>query len=75
MSFWPGFDPWPPKKEVWIAAAIMTFVVTPLLILLGVVGQVILGIILVTCIVLSLRVRLKQVDARAEEFRRSGPDE
>ncbi|HET9197810.1 MAG TPA: hypothetical protein VFN92_06095 [Solirubrobacterales bacterium] len=75
MSFWPGLDRWPPPKEVWIAAAVMTFVVTPLLILLGVAGQIILGAIVVACVVMGLRTRLKQVDVRAEELRRAAPED
>ncbi|HET9866562.1 MAG TPA: hypothetical protein VFQ06_04670 [Nitrospira sp.] len=75
MWFWPGLDRWPPPKEVWIAAAVLAFVVTPILLLLGIVGQVILGVVLFVCIVMSLRLRLKQLDVRAEEFRRAGPDD
>lgn len=75
MWFWPGVDKWPPSKEVWIAAAIMAFVVTPLLLLIGVVGQVILVFAVVAGIILSLRLRVKQMNTRAEEFWRSGPDD
>jgi hypothetical protein len=74
MSFWPG-DRWPPPKEVWIAAALMAFVVTPLLILLGVAGQIIFGVILVFCIGLGVRNRTRQIDVLAEELRRSGPED
>lgn len=75
MMFWPGLDRWPPPKEVWIAAAVMAFVVTPLLILLGTVGQIIYGAIIVVGIVLGVRLRLKQLNVRAEEFWRSGPED
>jgi membrane protein implicated in regulation of membrane protease activity len=75
MWFWPGLDRWPPPKEVWIAAAIMALVVTPILALLGIVGQIIFGVILSVCIVLAVRRRLKQMNVRAEEFWRSGPDD
>ena len=53
----------------------MTFVVTPLLILLGVAGQIIFGAILVACVTLAMRARLKQIDVRAEELRRSAPED
>jgi hypothetical protein len=54
---------------------VLAFVVTPVLLLIGIVGQVILGIVLFLAIAMSLRLRLKQMDVLAEEFRRSGPDE
>lgn len=75
MLFWPGLDQWPPPKRVWIAAAIVAFVVTPLLLLIGIVGQVIIGIVVVVGIVLSVRLRLRQMNEHAEEFWRSGPDD
>jgi Na+/melibiose symporter-like transporter len=75
MWFWPGLDQWPPPKEVWIAAAVLAFVITPILLLIGIVGQIILGIVVFLCIGLSLRLRLKQMNVRADEFHRSGPDD
>lgn len=75
MLFWPGLDKWPPPKEVWIAAVVLAFVVTPLLMLLGIVGQIVLGIVVVAGIGLSAYIRLKQMNVRAEEFWRSGPDD
>lgn len=75
MGFWPGLDRWPPPKEVWIAAAVVTFVVTPLLILMGIVGQIIYGAMIVIGVVLSMRLRLKQMNGRTQEFWRSGPDD
>jgi phosphatidylserine synthase len=75
MWFWPGLDRWPHPKEVWIAAAALAFVVTPILLLIGIVGQIILGIVILVCIVLSLRLRLKHFEMRGEEFRRSDPDD
>ena len=75
MWYWPGLDRWPPPKEVWIAAAVMAFVVMPVLMLMGVVGKVIFGVILAICIVVAARARLKQMNVRAEEFRRSGPED
>lgn len=73
--YWPGLDKWPPPKEVWIAAAVMAFVVTPALILLGVVGQIIYAVILVSCVAIAVRARLKKLNGRAEEFWRSGPED
>ena len=73
MLYWPGLDRWPPPKRVWIAAAVVAFVVTPVLILIGVVGQIILGGIVIGCIAFSVKMRLKQMNVRAEEFWRSGP--
>jgi Na+/melibiose symporter-like transporter len=75
MWFWPGLDKWPPPKEVWIAAAVLAFLVTPLLLLIGIAGQIILGVVIVSCIALSLRIRVKQMNVRAEEFWRSGPED
>ena len=75
MLYWPGLDKWPPPKGVLIAAAVMTFVVTPLLILIGTVGQIIYGAILVSCITLGMRARLRRMNGRAEEFWRSGPED
>ncbi|HST69906.1 MAG TPA: hypothetical protein VLI94_09635 [Solirubrobacterales bacterium] len=75
MWFWPGVDRWPPPKEVWIAAAVLAFVVTPILLLIGIVGQVVLGAVLFVSIAFGLHLRLKQWNVRAEEFRRSGPDD
>lgn len=75
MMFWPGLDQWPPPKEAWIAAAVLAFVVTPLLLLIGIVGQIILGIVVVLCIALSVRARVRQTNAQAEEFWRSGPED
>jgi hypothetical protein len=75
MWFWPGLDQWPPPKEVWIAAAVLAFVITPILLLIGIVGQIILGVVIFLCIGLSWRLRLKQMNGRAEEFWRSGPDD
>jgi len=43
MLYWPGVDKWPPSKEVVIAAVVMTFVIFPIALLLGIVGQVIFG--------------------------------
>jgi len=53
----------------------MTFVVTPALILLGIVGQILFGAILVSCVILGLRARLRRLNGRAEEFWQSGPEE
>lgn len=75
MMFWPGLDKWPPPKEVLIAAAVMAFVVTPLLILIGTVGQILYGVILVSCIALGLRARLRRLNGRTEEFWHSGPED
>lgn len=75
MWFWPGLDQWPPSKEVWVAAAVLAFVVTPILMLIGVVGQIILGIVIVACIAWSVNARLKYMNQRAEEFWESGPDD
>jgi hypothetical protein len=72
MLFWPKLDRWPPSKKVWIAAAILAFVVTPAAMLIGTVGHVILGAIVVVCLVLGANARLKRLDA--EGFSRSGPD-
>ena len=58
-----------------MAAAVLAFVVTPLLLLVGIVGQIVLGVVVVSGIVLSLRLRVKQMNEHAEEFWRSGPDE
>lgn len=73
MMYWPGLDKWPPPRKVWIAATVMAFVITPLLMLIGIGGQVILGVLVVGGIALSVRLRLKQMNVRAEEFWRSGP--
>jgi hypothetical protein len=73
VLFWPGVDPWPPSKAVWIAAAIFTFVVTPAGILIGTVGHIILGAIVVICLAVGARARLKRLNAKA--FWRSRPDD
>lgn len=75
MLYWPGVDKWPPSKEVVIAAVVMTFVIFPIALLLGIVGQVIFGAIVVVAIVLAMLARLRQMNVRAEEFRRAGPDD
>ncbi len=75
MSFWPGLDQWPPPRRVWIAAAVLAFVITPLLMLTGIVGQIIIGIAVIFGIALSLWARLRQMNERAEEFWRSGPED
>jgi len=71
MPFWPGVDKWPPPKWVWIAATVMTFVVAPILILLGAAGLIVYGIIIVVCVVLGANARLKNIGA--EEFWKSRP--
>jgi ABC-type uncharacterized transport system permease subunit len=53
----------------------LAFVVTPILLLIGIVGQITLGAVVFACIALSLRLWLKQMNASAEEFWRSGPDD
>ena len=73
MLYWPGLDPWPPSKGVIIVAAIMTFIVTPVAMLTGTVGHVILGAIVFICLVLGAKARLRKLDTEA--FRRSGPDD
>ena len=75
MLFWPGLDKWPPSKRVVGAAAVMTFVVLPLALLLGVVGEVIYFSILVVAIILGMRARLRRIDARTQEFREWTPDD
>jgi len=52
-----------------------TTALVPVLMLMGVVGKVIFGVILAICIVVAARARLKQMNVRAEEFRRSGPED
>lgn len=73
MLFWPGVDKWPPSKEVWIAAAVFTFVVTPVAILIGTVGHIILGVIVALFLILGANARLKRLNG--EEFWRSRPDD
>lgn len=69
--FWPGVDKWPPPKWVWIAAAIMTFVLAPLLFLIGTVGIAIYGAVVVVCLILGANARLKNIGA--EDLWRSRP--
>lgn len=73
MLFWPGLDQWPPSKRVWIAALVLTCLVTPALMLIGTVGHIILGAMVAVCLVVGANARLKRLDA--EEFWRSGPDD
>ena len=75
MLYWPALDRWPPSKKVICAAAVMTFVIFPLALFLGMVGAVIYGGVIVVAILFSMRLRIKQVDARAEELRRAGPED
>jgi|GEM_PF-5679510 len=75
MLYWPGVDRWPPSKQVVIGAIVMAFVVFPIALLLGVVGQVIYGALVVVAIVLGMRARLRYMSVRAEELRRAGPDD
>jgi len=49
----------------------MTFVVAPILILLGAAGPVVYGIIVVVCVVLGANARFKNIGA--EEFWKSRP--
>lgn len=71
MWFWPGVDKWPPPAWVWVGAAVMTFVVTPISILTGVFGKILLGIIVVCFLALGAKSRLKNMDA--ERFWGSRP--
>jgi hypothetical protein len=73
MSFWPGVDKWPPPRWVWIAALVMTFVVAPIMILLGTAGKIVYGAIIVIALVLGANARLRNVNA--EEFWESRPDD
>jgi len=73
MSFWPGVDKWPPPRWVWIVAAVMAFVVTPILALLGTPGTIVLGVVAVICVILGANARLKNIGA--EEFWKSRPDD
>lgn len=75
MLYWPGVDRWPPPKKVICAAAVMTFIVFPLALFLGTVGVAIYGGALVVAILFSIRLRFKDIGARAEEFRRAGPED
>jgi len=70
-SFWPGVDKWPPPAWVWVGVALMAFVVTPTLILLGSFGEILLGIIIVCFLALGAKSRLKNM--HAEEFWDSRP--
>ncbi len=71
--FWPGVDKWPPPKWIWVAAAIIAFVVMPILILLGTVGAVVYVVIVVVGLILGANSRLRNVGA--EDFWRSRPPE
>lgn len=71
--FWPGVDRWPPPKWVWIAAAVMTFVVGPVAILLGSVGRIALAAIAVVVLILGTNARLRNLGA--EEFQKSRPED
>jgi hypothetical protein len=73
MMFWPGLDQWPPSKRVWGLAVFLTFVVTPIAILIGTVGFIILGVIVAVSLWVGANARLKKLNA--EEFWDSGPDE
>jgi NADH:ubiquinone oxidoreductase subunit 6 (subunit J) len=53
----------------------MTFIVFPLALFLGTVGVAIYGGALVVAILFSIRLRFKDIGARAEEFRRAGPED
>lgn len=65
MLFWPGVDKWPPPRWVWIAAAVMAFVVTPILILIGGVGTIIYLVIVLVVAIVGANARLRNVDAEA----------
>jgi hypothetical protein len=71
MSFWPGVDKWPPPRWVWLAAAIMTFVVFPIASLFGASGAIVYGVIVAICLVLGANARLRNIGA--EEFWESRP--
>lgn len=71
MWFWPGVDKWPPPAWVWVGAAVMAFVVTPILILIGDAGKILFGIIVVLFLALGARSRLRNLGA--EEFWKSRP--
>lgn len=73
MLYWPKVDRWPPSREVVIGAAILTFVVCPIALLLGTVGKFIIGLIVFFLMVLGANARLKRMGA--DEFRRSRPDD
>lgn len=68
-----GGDSWLPSGRVLLAAAVMTLVVTPVLLFLGAPGIVILGVIVVVCLVIGGNARAKALGA--DELRESRPDD
>jgi membrane protein implicated in regulation of membrane protease activity len=72
MLPWPYRGTWPPPRWVWIAAAVMTAVTIPLM-LLGTVGQFIVAIIVLVVLVLIARARLNEGEFR--RMRESRPPE
>lgn len=66
-----GADKWPPPAWVWAVAALVSFVVTPILILIGGLGKVLLGLIVVCFLALGARARVRTLGA--EEFWKSRP--
>jgi hypothetical protein len=73
VLYWPKVDQWPPSREVAIAAAILTYVVCPIALLLGAVGKIIIGAIVFIFLILGANARLKRMGA--EEFWQSRPDD
>ena len=56
-----------------MAAVVMTFVVTPMALLAGTVGRIVLGMVIFVFLVFGAKARLRRLNA--EEFWRSRPDD